>query len=95
LDGVEVLNDGVVLGKGDVLDVNHNFLERHVVLAAQLEFDLYGLDEHPINTFVLYMKLPLLVVEPIQDVLEVRYFRNIANEIVEERLVVQLVPVLD
>ena len=34
LDGAELLDDGVVLGQRDVLDVDHHLIEGNVVVTA-------------------------------------------------------------
>jgi hypothetical protein len=34
LDGVELLDDGVVFGEGDVFEIDHDFIERNVVITT-------------------------------------------------------------
>jgi len=68
---VELLDDGVVFGERDVLEVDHDLVEGNVVIAAQLQLHLHGFDEQFVNTFVLDMELLLLVVETVHYGLQV------------------------
>lgn len=75
LNGVEFLDDGVVFGEGDVLHVDHDLFERHVILASQRQLHLHRLHQHFVDALVLDVELPFLVVQSIQNRLQVRYLR--------------------
>jgi len=88
LHSLEVLNDGIVLGKRDVLNVYHHFVERNVILAAEFKLHLHGSHQNHVDSFVFDVKFSLLAVEPVQNVLQITDFWQVGSEVVQQTLVV-------
>ena len=67
LYGLELLNDRVILRERNVFDVNHDLVQRYVIITTQLKLCLHALNQNFINSFVFDVKLPLFIVEPIEN----------------------------
>jgi hypothetical protein len=89
-DGLEVFNDGVVLGERNIFDVDHHFVQRDVVVAAQLKLHLHGAHQHHVNTLVLYVEFSLLVVQSVQNILQIADFGQVRPKVVQKSLMIEI-----
>ena len=68
----------------DILDVDHHFIYRYIVWAADSQFELHGADKHLIDALVLPVELCLLVVDAVEYELEVGNVGEVRVEVREE-----------
>jgi hypothetical protein len=96
LDGLQVVDDlsVVVAGYRDVLEINQHLVNGDVLGTAQLQLHLHRLHQHRVHALVGRVELLLLVVDPVQQVFQVRHFRHVGSEIVEQTQIEHLPPIL-
>jgi hypothetical protein len=74
LYGLEFLNDRVILCERNVFHVNHDLVQRYVIITPQLKLCLHALNQNFINSFIFDVELPLFIVEPIENAFKVGNF---------------------
>jgi hypothetical protein len=60
-----------LMQKGNIFDVDEHLIDGYICFAAQFKLELHASDQDIVDTFVFFMKLPLLVVESVKDILNI------------------------
>ena len=77
LQDQQLIGDELVVLNGNFVYVDQHLFDGNVSLAAQPQLYLHSLDQDLIHLLVLSVELPLLVVDTIQQILDIRHFRKI------------------
>lgn len=74
LQDEQLIGDELVILNGNFVYVDQHLFDWNVSLAAQLQLYLHAFDQDLVHFLVLSVELPLLVVDSVQQILDIRHF---------------------
>lgn len=76
---------------GNLSQIDQDLLNGNIPLTPQLQLDLHTLDQHLIHLLIIGMKLPLLIVNPVQKIFYIRHLRQPRREKLQQPII-KLIP---